>query len=326
MFEEVLGEMDDRTFNNVIKNIAELRIEKVVFSGWGEPLTHPKVIKYIKLVKDLGIYVAINTNGSLLNSGINELLNTGIDEIVVSVDSVETDVYKSIRVGGLLGNVLKGILKVNELRKDSYKPDLTMWFTINAMNLNDIPKVPSFARSLGFRKIVFSHIIPLSRKHEKDLAIYIDNELIDKLSKAFDEISKEVLSIGGYVIIPKHKPMVERACPFINNKAVFIRWDGYVTPCINYAHNWRNSFYEVERVIKAVKFGNINEESLIELWRKREYVSFRFKTTFFTQPSCLDCHLSHYCSYTSSNMQDCWGNSPTCAHCPYSHNIAMCPL
>ncbi|MEM4519645.1 MAG: radical SAM protein [Sulfolobales archaeon] len=325
MFEEEAGEMNEKTFNNVIKGLTESKIEKVVFSGWGEPLTHPKIIEFINRVKDLGIYVVLNTNGSLLDKYVDELLKVEIDEVVVSVDSVETDVYRNIRLGGFLSNVLRGVLRINELRS-GYKPDMTMWFTINTINIDDVPKVPSFARSLGFRKVVFSHIIPLSKKYEKEMAIYLNSELVNKLTKSFEDVSKEVLAVGGYVVLPKHRPIVERSCPFISSKTVFIRWDGYLTPCINYAHNWRNAFYEVERTIKAVKFGNINDESLLDIWKKKEYVSFRFRTTFFTQPSCLDCNLSHYCSYTTNNMQDCWGNSPTCAHCPYSHHITMCPI
>ncbi|MEM4567758.1 MAG: radical SAM protein [Sulfolobales archaeon] len=326
MLNEVLGDMSERTFNNVVRGLDESDVRKVVFSGWGEPLTHPRILEFIKRVKDLGIYTVLNTNGFLLSKYADELFKSEIDEIVVSVDSVETDIYKSIRVGGLLSDVIKGVLRICELRGYGSKPELTMWFTMNALNLNDIPKVPSFARSLGIRKIVFSHIVPLSKKHEKDLAVYASNDLLIKLSQAFEEISKEVLAVGGYVITPKHKPIVERSCPFISNMALFIRWDGLIAPCMNYAHSWRNTFFGVERTIKAVTFGSVNEENLLNLWRKKGFVLFRFKTAFFIQPSCLDCHLSNYCSYTASNMQDCWGNTPTCAHCPYSHHIVMCPL
>jgi len=107
---------------------------------------------------------------------------------------------------------------------------------------------------------------------------------------------------------------------------MYIRYDGYVAPCIYYAHNWRNAFFGIEREIHRVLFGNIREKNLLEIWRSPEYALFRFRATFFTQPSCLDCPLAPYCTYTLSNESDCWGNTPTCAHCPYSHDIARCPL
>ncbi len=327
MFNEGLGRMSRNTFNNLVNGLSDAGIEKVVISGWGEPLTHPEIISFINELKDLGLYVVLNTNGSLIGKYVDALFKAEVDEVVVSVDSVETDVYKSIRVGGALGNVLDGILRLNELKGYKLKPYLTMWFTINALNVDDIPKVPSFARSLGFRKIVFSHIIPHSKKYEDVMAMYIRDRLTDdKLSEVFSKISKEVLATGGYVVMPKHRFTVERSCPFIANNAMFVRWDGYVTPCINYAHNWRNTFLQVDRTINAVKFGNVDEEKLVDIWRKDRYVLFRLRTAFFLQPSCLDCSLSQYCSYTLTNMMDCWGNTPTCAHCPYSHHITMCPL
>ncbi len=326
MFNEEFGAMSRETFSRLVKGLDEVNVEKVVFSGWGEPLTHPEIIDFLKEVKGLGAYTILNTNGYLLGKYAEHICRLGVDEVVVSVDSVETDVYRSIRVGGVLSNVIKGLLRIKELRGFNDKPMLTLWFTINAANLRDVIKVPSFAKSLGFSKVVFSHIIPLSKGHETSTAVYADSSSASKLSEVFTNLSKEVLGIGIHVTVPKEKPVVERSCPFISNRAFFVRWDGYVTPCINYAHNWRNTFLGVDRYTYAAKFGDVNKEKILDIWRKPEYLRFRFRTAFFTQPSCLDCTLVKYCTYTTSNMQDCWGNTPTCAHCPYSHDITRCPL
>ena len=326
MFNESLGVMSKEVFNKVINELGSIDVKKVVFSGWGEPLTHPEIINFLKEVKDLGVYTVLNTNGSLLSRYADDLYRLDVDEIVVSIDSVETDVYESIRVGGMLSDVVKGLLRINYLRGYGVKPTLTLWFTMNAINFNDIIKIPLYARNLGFNRVVLSHTIPLSRDYEEAITIYGNNELITKLTEVFDKLSKEVLAVGGQISLPKSRPSTERLCPFISNRALFIRWDGYVTTCIHYAHNWRYTFSGVDRYVYAVKFGDLREEKLIDIWRKPEYIRFRFRATFFTQPSCLDCTLVTYCTYTVSNIHDCWGNSPTCAHCPYSHDITRCPL
>ncbi|MCC6022788.1 MAG: radical SAM protein [Desulfurococcaceae archaeon] len=326
MFNESLGIMSKEVFNKVVNELGSVGVEKVVFSGWGEPLTHPEIINFLREVKDLGVYTVLNTNGSLLSRYADDIYKLEVDEVVVSVDSVETDVYESIRVGGVLSDVIKGLLRINDLRGYGVKPTLTLWFTINTINFNDIPKIASYARNLGFNRVVLSHTIPLSIEYERLLTVYSNTDLIPKLTEVFDKLSKEVLAVGGQISLPKNKVGVERLCPFINNNALFIRWDGYVTPCIHYAHNWRYTFLGVDRYVYAVKFGDLRREGLIDIWRNSEYIRFRFRSTFFTQPSCLDCTLVNYCTYTINNMHDCWGNSPTCAHCPYSHNITRCPL
>lgn len=326
MFNESLGIMSEEVFNKVVNELGSIGVKKVVFSGWGEPLTHPEIINFLKKVKDLGIYVVLNTNGSLLSKYADDIYRLDVDEIVISIDSVETDVYESIRVGGMLSDVVKGLLRINDLRGYGIKPILTLWFTMNTINFNDIVRIPSYAKNLGFSRVVLSHTIPLSREHEEAIAIYSNTDLTSKLTEVFDKLSKEVLAVGGHISVSRNKPVVERLCPFISNRALFIRWDGYVTPCIHYAHNWRYTFLGVDRYVYAVKFGDLRREKLIDIWRKFDYIHFRFRSTFFTQPSCLDCTLATYCTYTISNIHDCWGNSPTCAHCPYSHNITRCPI
>ncbi len=326
MFDECLGRMNLGLFRKLVNELGEVGVKKVVFSGWGEPLTHPMIVGMIKEVKDLGIYVVLNTNGSLLAKYANDIYNVGVDEIVVSVDSIETDLYRSIRSGGILSKVIEGILTVDNLRGYKGTPKLSMLFTINSLNIDDVINVPTFARKLGIGRVIFSHIIPLSKMHEKKMAVYVNESLVSRLSKTFSELSKEVLSVGGSISLPNNRVIASRSCPFMINKALFVRWDGHVAPCINYSHNWINSFFGVERIVYAVKFGNILNERLIDIWVKPEYLRFRARTTFFTQPSCLDCNLAPYCTYTSSNLYDCLGNTPTCAHCPYSHDLVRCPL
>lgn len=326
MFNEASGRMELGFFRRLVGELAEVYVEKIVFSGWGEPLTHPDVVDMIREAKDYGLYVILNTNGSLLSVYADSLCRVGVDEIVVSVDSVESDIYGAIRVGGVLSEVVKGVLRVNKLRGYEAPPRLSMLYTINSLNLDSVIKVPSFAKRLGIEKVILSHIIPLSVDHERSAAVYASSELVKKLSGILNELSKEVLAVGCTVSLPSSRLVVSRSCPFITNRALFIRWDGYVTPCTNYAHNWVCTFMGVRRVISAVKFGNLRDEGLVDSWCKPEYVAFRARASFFTQPSCLDCELAPYCTYTTSNLHDCYGNSPTCAHCPYSHNIVRCPL
>ncbi len=329
LVKEELGEMDSRTFNKLIEQSVDVGVEKISFSGWGEPLVHPNIIDFIEEAKNNGIKILLNTNGSLLDHYGEELFKLGIDEIVVSMDAAEETIYASIRRGGHLALVVKGLKKINELKKkySSTNPILKFQFTINTLNYKQLPKLVKLARELGVVEITVSNIIPLSEEHEKNLACYINcSDDSNEIEKLKHEISLLVLEKNVNVILPNFSLKTERLCPFIENSAAFIRWDGGVSPCIYYAHSWKPVLYGIRRDINAVVFGNINHNHLRDIWRSPEYVVFRFRAKFFHMPSCLDCPVQEYCILARSNDSDCWGGSPTCAHCPYSRDYVRCPL
>ncbi len=70
-------------------------------SGIGEPLLDPDLFSRIRYAKDRGIgKVHIITNASLLDEKrARELIDSGIDEIVLSVEGYDSPSYRRIRVG-----------------------------------------------------------------------------------------------------------------------------------------------------------------------------------------------------------------------------------
>lgn len=320
--------MDPKFFERVVKDARSAGVKKIVFSGWGEPLIHPRILEFVELVKSKGMEVLLNTNGSLLGYYAEELLRLGVDEIVVSIDSVETDLYRAIRIGGSLPAVVKGLVKLKELRRErfSWKPVVSIQFTVNRLNYRDVLKLVGFAKLVGATRVTLSNMIPLSAEQEMKLACYNDEECLRFMERAREELGKESLDSNVAIEFPSFGMQAERRCPFVTRYAAYVRRDGGVAPCIYYAHRWRTGFMGIDREIRPVVFGNLLEKNLISIWRDPEYAEFRFRAAFFAMPSCLDCPLAPYCLYTLSNEVDCWGNTPTCAHCPYSHDMARCPL
>jgi len=159
------------------------------------------------------------------------------------------------------------------------------------------------------------------------LACYTWNNCSEKIRRARSLFIKYGLEHGIEFSIPNFNVSYsERTCPFMSRKALFIRHDGKVAPCIYYAHNWRNTLMNIDREIREVIFGDLNKEMILDIWRKEEYVKFRGTAYFMIYPSCLDCVLQQYCTLTLSNEMDCWGNNPSCSHCPYSRDLVRCPL
>ncbi len=325
---EPLGHMDSKVFARVLETAKKAGVEKLSFSGWGEPLVHPNIVDMLRRAKEAGFKVLLNTNGSLLGGIAKTIVDLGIDEVVVSIDAVDPQLYGNIRVRGYLDTVTENLVKLKELLKEtgSWKPMVKIEFTLNKLNYLELKRIVDYAKLVGATHVIVSNIIPLTLEHEEKLACYRDNECLKQLEHLKIELGKKSLDSNVQVHMPSFNVVVERKCPFTQNYALYIRWDGLVAPCIYYAHTWKNTFMGIEREIKAVILGNILEEELIDIWRRRENADFRLRATIFNQPSCLDCPLVKYCTLTLTNQVDCWGNTPTCAHCPYSHDITRCPL
>lgn len=127
--------MNDEVFNTILSKYKEykktLKINMIenaanypylTFAGMGDPLLHPKVYSRIKQAKDSGFNVCVITNGTMLNAkNIDLLVNTGVDEVLVSVWGIEEDEYqrsmglKNIR--RTVGNVEKLYPQLKEAGK-----------------------------------------------------------------------------------------------------------------------------------------------------------------------------------------------------------------
>lgn len=326
--EKASGFMSEDLFKQLLEQSIEAHVGKIAFSGWGEPLLHPKIIDFMKIVKGAGMKVLLNTNGSLLRHYAERIVELGVDELHTSVDAVREDLYEMLRVGGNFSDVSEGLKRIKLLKTmhGLRKPEVTLHFTLNRINVRDLYRLPDYAKSMGASRIVVSNVIPLNTSVESSMACYNDILCLNEVKEVMAEVVSKSLDCGVMVSMPNMAPAVERRCPFVSRAAAFIRWDGGVAPCIYYAHPWEHVFQGTTRRIDAVIFGNIKSRKLMDIWRDPNYVSFRARTYFFRIPSCLDCPLKEYCHPTLSNEYDCWGNSPTCAACPYSHDMIRCPL
>jgi MoaA/NifB/PqqE/SkfB family radical SAM enzyme len=112
-------------------------------------------------------------------------------------------------------------------------------------------------------------------------------------------------------------------CPFIENGATAISWEGNLSPCLPLLHSHTSYFDGIERVSRHYTVGNVNEISVQDLWNKPEYLSFRERVQTFDFVPCTYCGS---CSLFWENEEDCLGNSfPTCGGCLWAQGVIQCP-
>jgi len=91
--------MEKKVFEKIVERIKEekLPLNKIFFSGMGEPLTDPDLLLRLERVKRLGFPVRLYTNASLLFQETAErLIKLGLDEINISFNGVTPDQYRKV--------------------------------------------------------------------------------------------------------------------------------------------------------------------------------------------------------------------------------------
>lgn len=321
----VYTDMSLSTFKAILQSAVESGVKRIVFSGWGEPTINPHFTEMLSEAKRAGLSIAVNTNGAKLEDLAETLLDNNVEELYVSIDAVDVMLYKKIRTGGDLTALLRGLKKLNALKRSrrSGVPVIKAIFTINKLNIDHLPKLVEISGELGIDELYLSHYIHFA-KGPNNIECLSDPDCTMKFRKYTEKIQLRLIDTPIKLWIPNLNSYTNRQCPYVYNKALFVRVDGKVTPCMYLAYTWRTRIMGVERDIREFILGDALRENIAEIWRKNLYILF--KLYFNYMPSCLDCNLVEICSYTKTSEVDCWGNVPNCAHCPYHYRLTYCPV
>ncbi|MEM0014981.1 MAG: radical SAM protein [Zestosphaera sp.] len=307
--------MDLRLYTHVLDSAINAGIGRVVFSGWGEPTVHPNILEMIDEAKGRGLSVAINTNGSRLDELSEELVRLGVDEVFVSINQSE-----------LNRDALQGVkqLRMQRILRRAEKPVIKAIYTVTKSSVKGVKEAIKHARELGVRELHFNYYIPYPGG-PGELDCLNDGECREEFNKMLSDAAPRILGAGVRFTHAGTTPKFARSCPFASNRALFVRCDGWVAPCLYYSRSWRTRVLGVTRELREVLLGRLGEVSLLNIWRGR-YSEMLFRLHFNHLPSCLECPFMEGCGFTSTNEADCWGNTPSCAHCPYMHKLSYCPL
>lgn len=317
--------MDEQLHRNILDEAKSIGVRRIVYTGWGEPTVHPRFTEFLGLSKKLGFEVAVNTNGSRLDELAESFVELGVDEVYVSIDAFDIKLYGSIRRFGDLSKVTRGLLTLRnvKLRELSVKPVVKAMLTVTKANVGEISKVVDYAVNTGISEIIISGYIPYIGG-DLGLDCLGDDGCRREFKEGLSKLSLKILESGIKVTKPLLDPTWTRSCPFASNKALYIRADGLITPCLYYSRSWFTVIKGVKRSIEEVVVGDVRRDKLLDVWRN--YSKILLNLDFNNIPSCFNCELQNYCYNTMSNEYDCLGNTPSCSHCPYLHMLSYCPI
>ena len=342
-WDEPMGKMSSKTFQNILKGLQSFSfLPSVFFGGFGEPLSHPNIIRMITETKALGGSVEMITNGTLLTREMSHrLIESGLDMLWISVDGATPESYADVRLGAALPEVVNNLKSFREERWDLQKTEPNLGFVFVAMkrNIHDLPAVMRMGFYLGVRKFLVTNVLPYSKKMSREIlyGLSVTTGTIRGLLKNanlalprmdLNDLTREALywairsgQTTSYAGVHLHEGV--DFCPFIEGGSTVITWEGNLSPCMALLRDHTSYFNERERFSRKYIVGNVLDRNLKDLWQAPEYVSFRERVQTFDFSFCTLCGG---CELADANEEDCFGNTfPTCGGCLWAQGVIRCP-
>ena len=150
------------TFDTILykKLIEELKptLLHVILYFQGEPFLSNQLIELIKHAHLAKVYSSTSTNGQFLNDKIaREIVLSGLDKLIVSIDGTTQGVYETYRVGGNLQKAIDGINSVIHWKKElkSITPLVEIQFLVLKTNEHQLKEMKKLAKSLLVDRLTF---------------------------------------------------------------------------------------------------------------------------------------------------------------------------
>ncbi len=314
-------DMKKETLNKALKQIEDIPgVREIVLGGIGEPTFAENAEDIMRDIKDY--HLTLTTNGTLIEGTMAETIVDTIDHVIISIDGMSENFYK-IR-GFSLEKIIENVSRLNQIKqaKASKTPLISFQMVVSRTNEADILRLIDLASELKVYQVIISNLLPAT-KEDQALVLYTRYENRE-MNKLFQKVRNYSLRRGLEVKLPAYQLKTERRCRFIEDDATMITASGDVVPCYRFAHDGTEVVYGRQKTIKSHTFGNINHQTLEEIYNGPAYEKYRSVVLNNHYPSCIDCDLADGCDMVRDAIADCYGNTPSCADCLWSRNLIYC--
>jgi radical SAM protein with 4Fe4S-binding SPASM domain len=215
----------------------------------GEPFLHPQFLDLIRQAKKAKIYTATSTNAHFIDyKKAEEIIQSGLDRLIISVDGLTQETYEQYRVHGKLEKVLEASNYLVEAKNKlkSKTPHLIFQFLAVRPNEHEIPHVFELAKEIGIDEVRIKTAQLYDFKNGNKLMP--ENQKYSRYYKQKDGTYKLKGNPGNH-------------CWRMWSGSV-LTWDGKVVPCC------------FDKDAKHV-LGTIQEISFNEIWSSEKYKAFR---------------------------------------------------
>ncbi len=147
------GELSTAEVFRVMDDLKAFRVPVLILSG-GEPLLRPDIFEISRRARQMGFYVGLSTNGTLIDAAnIDAIADIGYDYVGVSLDGVGDTHDRFRRMAGAFDASLAGI---RLCRDRGLKVGVR--YTMTEDNAHDLPALLRLVEDEGIHKFYFSHL------------------------------------------------------------------------------------------------------------------------------------------------------------------------
>ncbi|MFH1190823.1 MAG: radical SAM protein [Candidatus Omnitrophota bacterium] len=289
-------------WKNVVEEISRHKGTILLLRG-GETFLHLSIIDLLRFIKQKGIFVSIDTNGTLLGRFAKDIVRLAIDNIVVSVDGPERihDLVRGKNAFKMIEAGLGALRKAEESFHISIPKVLC--FVISPDSYRSLDKIPDVARQLKIQQIA---VIPYYYFNQDIGSLYekIMRKEFNCSARSWRGFHRELSGINIKEFIKSLRAFKKNLkelthVPFMNlSEAGYKRW---FTNCYQEAkkHTCRNPWLLADiqpngDVNFCVDFpdyviGNVRNSSLEEIWNSKKANKFREYLEKKPLPICFRC-------------------------------------
>ena len=239
-------------------------VKELYLWGQGEPFMAPDFIGMIRCASARGFKTIVSTNGHFLDAP-REIVQSGLDVLIVSLDGVNQDTYTSYRIGGDFNRVVDGITGVaKKVKEIGYGPVIELQCLVTCRTAGEIEAFKSLAYRIGAHRIVFKTMQAASMENGSS---YLPDDM---------KHTRYRIKADGNLEPDKLWFLKNRCLRFYYSFQ--IDWQGNVLPCCFD----KDSTYVM---------GNVFKDSVANIWNSENYRSFRDKINRQGRvlPMCKDC-------------------------------------
>lgn len=223
-------------FKRIIDDLPGLIEIKV--QGLGEPtLQRDAYFEMIRYARARHIWVRTTTNASLLHLHDNhrKLIDSGVNEVQISIDGADKETFEAIRVGSVFEQVVANCKLVNAYCADLSIERTKMWTVVQKGNRHQLPALVDLAAEMGFRSMVFSlNLVDFGVEcwRERNNAVTVENEFTRREADELIARGKELgITVRFWRVSEKYKKGAKNTlCPWPFERA-YVSSDLRLVPC-----------------------------------------------------------------------------------------------
>jgi MoaA/NifB/PqqE/SkfB family radical SAM enzyme len=287
--QEQAAQLSLADFSTLVDQLPHLR--RAVLQGIGEPLLNRDLAAMIVHLKRRGVYVVFNTNAVLLTRRRQvELIESGLDELRVSLDGSTPETYRKVRGIPAFDRVVANVAEMVRTRRGlrSTTPRLSFWVTGLRDNLHELPDVVDLAARIGVDEVYLQRMVFWGEGlavEEQSIYQKLREEEHAVLAEAERRAERYGLRLRGADGLSPRAGLLERpptpepwrACsrPL---RLAYVTARGTALPCCIAPFT--------DAAYPSIVLGNFLEQGVAEVWTGPAYQQFRERLYSSDPPDC----------------------------------------